>query len=179
VPIAAYTVGVRILSFTWIPGTGFGAAASTLVGQALGAGSADAATRAGWRSTRLAVGVAVLLAAACIGFVDELARLFTADAEILATLGPFLMCLALAQPFLQAHFALGGAHRGAGDTFTPFVAAAVGNWLLRVPLALLFAVVFEMELVWVWYALLFDHIARTGLLTWSFRRGRWRDKLET
>ena len=38
VAIAAYTVGVRMLAFSWIPGTGFAHAAATLVGQALGAG---------------------------------------------------------------------------------------------------------------------------------------------
>jgi Na+-driven multidrug efflux pump len=90
-----------------------------------------------------------------------------------ATLGPFLLCLALAQPFLQAHFALGGAHRGAGDTWTPFLAAAAGNWALRVPLAVLFAYVLELDLVWVWYALVFDHATRTAWLAWSFRRGSW------
>jgi Na+-driven multidrug efflux pump len=52
VAIAAYTVGVRLLAFTWIPGTAFGTAASTLVGQALGAGRRDAAEQAGWRANR-------------------------------------------------------------------------------------------------------------------------------
>ena len=118
-----------------------------------------------------------MLGGVCIAVREPLARLFTSDAEIVAALGPFLLCLALAQPFLQAHFTLGGAHRGAGDTFTPFVAAALGNWALRVPLACLAAFVFHADVVWVWYALLLDHMARTSWLALSFRRGRWRQKL--
>ena len=59
--VAAYTVGIRILSFSWLPGSGFGIASATLVGQALGAGRPDAAVRAGWRTTRLALGVALAL----------------------------------------------------------------------------------------------------------------------
>jgi putative MATE family efflux protein len=173
VAIAAYTVGIRLLSFSWIPGTGFGAASATMVGQALGAGDPRAAARAGWHATRLAVGVALLLGALCVVARTPLARLFIDDAATVATLGPFLLCLALAQPFLQAHFALGGAHRGAGDTWTPFLAAAAGNWALRVPLAVLFAYVLELDLVWVWYALVFDHATRTAWLAWSFRRGSW------
>ena len=39
--VAAYTVGVSILSFSWIPGTGYAQACSTVVGQSLGAGSAS------------------------------------------------------------------------------------------------------------------------------------------
>jgi Na+-driven multidrug efflux pump len=63
VAIAAYTVGVRLLAFTWIPGTAFGTAASTLVGQALGAGRRDAAAQAGWRANRLSLVVASCSAA--------------------------------------------------------------------------------------------------------------------
>jgi len=174
VAIAAYTVGIRILSFSWIPGTGFGTAAATLVGQALGADEPEAATRAGWRSTRLAVGVAILLGTAGAFSWEQLSSLFTNDPALIAELGPFLLCLSLTQPVLQAHFTLGGAHRGAGDTFTPFMAALVGNWVLRVPLALLFAYGLEFSIVWVWYALTVDHLARTSWLAWSFRRQRWR-----
>ncbi len=100
--------------------------------------------------------------------------LFVDDPATIETLGPFLLCLALSQPFLQSHFTLGGAHRGAGDTWTPFIAATVGNWALRVPLALLFAYVLRLELVWVWYTLMFDHLTRSAWLAWSFRRGRWK-----
>jgi len=53
IAIAAYTVGLRILSFAWMPGIGFGAAAATLVGQALGADQPVRAANAGWRSARL------------------------------------------------------------------------------------------------------------------------------
>jgi putative MATE family efflux protein len=56
VAIAAYTVGIRVLSFSWIPGIGFGTAAATLVGQALGAGNLRGAREAGWRATRAAPG---------------------------------------------------------------------------------------------------------------------------
>ena len=171
VAIAAYTVGVRILAFSWIPGTGFGVAASALVGQSLGASRPQEALRAGWRATRMAVAIAVPLGALCALAREPLGRLFTDDPATIEALGPFLLCLALSQPFLQAHFALGGAHRGAGDTWTPFIAAAVGNWVLRTPIAFLLAFVLHTQVIWVWYALTIDHLARAAWLTWSFRRG--------
>jgi putative MATE family efflux protein len=174
VAIAAYTVGIRILAFSWIPGTGFGVAASTLVGQALGAGRPQEAMAAGWRATRMAIGIAVPLGAVCALAREPLARLFTDDPATIEALGPFLLCLALSQPFLQAHFALGGAHRGAGDTWTPFIAATVGNWVLRTPIAFFLAFVLKTDVIWVWYALTIDHLARTVWLAWSFRRGRIR-----
>ena len=36
------------------------------------------------------------------------------------------------------------------------------------------AAALRLPLVWVWYALLFDHITRATWLAYSFRRGRWR-----
>ena len=179
VAIAAYTVGIRVLAFSWIPGIGFGTAAATLVGQALGAGDLRGAREAGWRAARAAVAVAAGLGAVCALARTPLARAFTSDAETIAALGPFLLCLALAQPFLQGHFALGGAHRGAGDTWTPFVASALSNWALRVPLAALLAVVLQRDLVWIWYVLMLDHAVRAAWLARSFQRGGWSRKLDT
>jgi putative MATE family efflux protein len=160
IAIAAYTVGLRILSFAWMPGIGFGVAAATLVGQALGMGEPARATSVGWRSARLAFATAAVLGALC------------------AVLGPFLLCASLAQPFLQSHFALGGAHRGAGDTFTPFLASIVSNWAIRVPLAVLVAYVLRADLAWVWAVILFDHVVRSAWLAVSFRRGRWRSSAD-
>ena len=94
-------------------------AAATLVGQALGAGDPQQARDAGWRATRFAVVVAIGFGIVCALARGPLARGFTDDAATIAALGPFLLCLAFAQPFLQAQFTLGGALRGAGDTVTP------------------------------------------------------------
>jgi Na+-driven multidrug efflux pump len=58
------------------------------------------------------------------------------------------------------------------------VAASVGNWLFRVPMACFFAVVVESDVVWVWAALIVDHFARAIWLTLSFRRGNWLTRLE-
>jgi Na+-driven multidrug efflux pump len=66
---------------------------------------------------------------------EPLARLFTVDEDTVRALGPFMLCLSLAQPAMQLHFTLAGAFRGAGDTVTPLYASFVGNWLFRVPLA--------------------------------------------
>ncbi len=98
---------------------------------------------------------------------------FTRDAEIEADLAPFMLMLAVAQPFMGAHFTLGGVLRGAGDTVTPLIGAAVGNWGFRVPLAWVFARMFGAHLVWVWAALIADHLARLAINGAVFFRGRW------
>lgn len=177
VAIAAYTIGTRLLSFSWIPGTGFSVAAATLVGQSLGGGDAKAAESAGWRAARLALGVSIVLGITFALLRVPIARVFTSDAGVVAALGPFMLMLALAQPPMGVHFTLGGALRGAGDTWTPLVAAFLGNWAFRVPLAWLFSQGFGLSVTWVWAALIADHFVRAVWLTLSFRRGRWRRKV--
>ncbi len=177
VAIAAYTVGVRVLSFSWIPGIGFSVAAATLVGQALGASDLEEAKRAGWRSTRFALMVSVGLGIVYAVARVPIARLFTTDPLVIDALVPFMLLLALAQPLLGLHFTLGGALRGAGDTLSPFWGSLVGNWVFRVPLAFLFARVLDWDVIWVWSALVFDHLARSAWVIWAFLRGRWRTKL--
>ncbi len=173
VAIAAYTVGVRALSFSWIPGVGLSVASSTLVGQALGAHDPRTAVRAGWRSARLALFISAIMGVVFILTRVQLARLFTNDPQVIAAIEPFMLVLALAQPFLGLHFTLGGALRGAGDTMTPLWAAVAGNWMFRVPLAFAAARIFELDVFWVWVPLLFDHLIRAGWITWAFRRGHW------
>lgn len=173
--VAVYTVGVSLLSFSWIPGTGFAQACATLVGQALGAGEKQTAMSLGRRAVGLAFYTSIPLALLFAWLRVPLSRMFTDDTAVIAALSPFMLTLALSQPFLQVHFTLGGAHRGAGDTMTPLVSAAVGNWLIRLPAAIACASWFELDVIWIWITLVLDHVARTAWLGWSFRRGRWRD----
>ncbi|MAG34398.1 MAG: hypothetical protein CL908_26275 [Deltaproteobacteria bacterium] len=177
--VAAYTVGVSLLSFSWIPGTGYAQACSTVVGQALGARREDIALSAGRRSLVLAIGTAIPLGVLCGWFRIPLAQLFTDDAAVVAALSPFMLALAIGQPFLQAHFALGGAHKGAGDTITPLLAAIVGSWGIRVPIAIVIGGVFELDVVWIWATMIVDHVARAAWLGGSFVRGKWRNVHET
>jgi Na+-driven multidrug efflux pump len=173
--VATYTVGVSLLSFSWIPGTGFAQACSTLVGQTLGAGNRDAAMNIGRRAVALAFYSSIPLALLFAWLRAPLSALFTDDAAVIAALSPFMLTLAFSQPFLQIHFTLGGAHRGAGDTVTPLVAAMIGNWLIRLPAAILIASHFELDVFWIWVTLILDHVARTIWLGLSFLRGKWRD----
>ncbi len=107
-----------------------------------------------------------------------LARAFTSDPLVIEQLGPFMLILALAQPFLGLHFTLGGALRGAGDTITPLLAGALGNWGFRVPLAYLASRLLELDVVYVWLALMFDHLARSSWLLYAFWREGWVTALE-
>ena len=150
---------------------------ATLVGQSLGAGDTESARRAGWRAARLAIGTAVIMGALGAAFRMPLAEAFTVDPETVIALGPFMLCLSLAQPAMQLHFTLAGAFRGAGDTVTPLWSAILGNWGFRVPLAAL-VVFLEGPLTGLWIVLIFDHVSRAVWMLLGFRRGTWLERGE-
>jgi putative MATE family efflux protein len=175
--VAAYNVGVRLLSFSWLPGLGLSVAAATLVGRALGASDPRQARRSGWRAARISLLVSIVLGSCFILAREPLAGLFAEDPEVTSALVPFILMLAISQPFLGLQFTLGGALRGAGDTVTPFKAVTLGTWGLRVPLGYLFTRLLLLDLVWVWSIMIFDHFARSAWMVWSFRYGSWQKRL--
>ena len=172
--VAAYFIGVRILALSFLPGFGFAAAASTMIGQSLGAGRPDEAARSGWAALTLSIlmmtagGLAIFIAA------RPIAGLFVNDAEVIADAVSFILVLAAAQPLMATDFTLGGALRGAGDTRFPLVSVLIGFYLCRLGAAYLVTFVLRLEIVWLWLAMIGDYSARSALKAWRFRSGAWK-----
>ena len=163
---------MRILSFSFVVGFGFSIAASTLVGQHLGAGDPEAATRAGWRATRISLVVMVVFGLAIMLSAEPIARMMVDDDETVRLAVVFIYLLGSAQPLMALEFGLSGALRGAGDTRFPFYAVLIGMVGVRCSLAAL-AAWLELSVEWVFAALLGDWLVKALLLVWRFRSGRW------
>jgi putative MATE family efflux protein len=175
-PYAAYGIGVNLLSFSFVVGFGFSIAASTLVGQALGAGDPDAAARRGWHATGLAVAAMVVFGAAIIAFARPLARFLIDDPEVVRLTVSFIWVLGSVQALMAIEFTLGGALRGAGDTRFPLFTVLCGLFGVRIALAAVFAWL-GLPVEWVFAALIADYIVKATLLSWRFRSRRWVDAL--
>jgi putative MATE family efflux protein len=173
-PVAAYMIGVRILSFSFVPGLGFQVASSTLVGQHLGAEATDEARRSGWRSNLAAMGV---MGGAGLGIVlvaPWVAGWFGATgAETVRLTVLFIYVLGAAQPLMAVEFALGGALRGAGDTRFPLFSILTGLFVFRLGGAAVVTQVLHGGVVAVWCCLLMDYAVKAGMLTWRFASGAW------
>ena len=135
-PYAAYAIGVNILSFSFLVGFGFSIAASTLVGQNLGAGNPVAAERSGWRAMFLSIGVMTVFGAVIIAAAEPLARFLIDDDEVVRLSVVFIWLLGSVQALMGIEFALSGALRGAGDTRFPLLVVFAGFFMGRIPIAL-------------------------------------------
>lgn len=173
-PVAAYMIGVRILSFSFVPGLGFSTAASTLVGQHLGAGEPSLAARSGWRCTFAAMGVMSAAGLAIVLLAPAVAGWFGATGPDTVRLTvAFIYILGAAQPLMAMEYALGGALRGAGDTRYPLFAILTGLFCFRLAGSAIVRFGFDGGVVAVWSCLLADYLVKAGLLAWRFASGRW------
>ncbi len=177
-PYAAYSIGVNILSFSFLVGFGFSIAASTLVGQNLGADDPVAAERSGWRAMAMSIGVMVVFGAAIIAFAEPLARFLIDDDEVVRLTVVFIWILGSVQGLMGIEFALSGALRGAGDTRFPLAIVFAGFFLGRIPLALL-ALALQFSVEWIFAALLLDYVIKAVGLVTRFRGGRWKTIVPT
>jgi putative MATE family efflux protein len=126
--LAAQRITFNALSLSFLPGIGFGIAATALVGQSVGArriaeGAAAARVATTWAVIWMSA-IAVLL----IIFAPQVVGVFTSDAAVIAAGVPGLRVLALTQPFWAVLFVQAGALRGTGNTHFPLLVTSVSIW---------------------------------------------------
>jgi len=167
---AAHQVGLNIESLSWLPGLGFAKAATMLVGQRLGAKDPRGARPSVHQANVLATGIMTALGASFVLFPRTWVALFTSDPDVLAYSVPLLTALGLLQAPLAIGQVMSGGLRGAGETQVVLMAAIVGGWFIRLPLAYIGGVSINLGMTVVWASMVLDWIVRCGIVSWRFRR---------
>ncbi len=140
VQAAAHQVATTIIHFSFMPGYGVSVAATTLVGQYLGAGDRQSALRTARSALRLALSFMGAMGIVFLFWRHALIGIFNPDPAVIELGGLLLIFAALFQIFDATNMVLSGVLRGAGDTRFPMVATTVMSWAVFVPLVWLFAV---------------------------------------
>ncbi len=147
--VAALGIGHKLEVLNYFVCAGMGAAATTLVGQSLGAGDSHRAVRSAWRAlflTCLPVGAVTAL---LVAFPETAIGVFSGDADVVAAGTTYVLLVGLTQLFMAAEVVLLGAFAGAQWTAVPAV-IEIGLTAVRVPLAMwLVSKGWGVEAVWV------------------------------
>jgi putative MATE family efflux protein len=165
---------------------GWGAAASAMVGQNLGAGKLRRAAASGWISTlygALIAGVMGLLFFAFSGPILESFFYFREQGihpDVLSHGKTYLAFLCPVYPLLAAGLVLAHAFNGAGDTKTPLIFDALAFLLIQIPLALILRSVpwggTPLGLNGVYIAMMVTNIVLALLYALWFQVGSWKKK---
>ena len=167
---AAHQIGLSIESLSFMPGAGMGIAASTLMGQALGARKINRARISHSEALRLAVMVMAAMALVFFFSPHLLIALFTNDPEVIEKGSVFLRLVAFAQIPLALSFVYAGSLRGTGDTHYVFLVTLFSMWGIRVLLSYIAAEPLHLSLYMVWGVFLLDWYFRAAAFAWRYRQ---------
>lgn len=173
--VAGYTIGIRVIIFALLPSWGLANAASTLVGQNLGAKEPDRAEKSAWRAgyfnTIFLLGVSVL----CFALAPQIMTFFTDKPEV-ARIGTMtLRILGLGNVMYAYGMVISQAFNGAGDTRTPMIVNFICFWLIEIPLGYLLAVTLGMGVLGICIAVPASESLLALILIVIFRQGKWKE----
>ncbi len=171
VAIAANSFAITAESLCYMPGYGIGAAATTIIGQSIGAGRKSLTRKLGWLTTLL--GIVVMSVAGALMYLAAplMMRLLSSDSAIVSLGTKILRIEAFAEGLYGASIVALGVFRGAGDTLWPSIMNFASMWLVRLPLAALLAV--KMGLTGVWIAMAIELCVRGILFLIRLSTKRW------
>ena len=171
-PLGAHQVLLQLWNFLTLVLDSVAIAAQALVGAALGAGSYATARKVGVSVLRFSVGASLFLAGALAVGAHAIPRIFTSDADVLATIGGpwwLLVLLVLAGGVV---FALDGVLLGAADAAFLRTATIVSVLAGFIPLVWL-SWIFGWGLVGVWWGLFAFILIRLAFVCQRFAGDKW------
>lgn len=172
--IAANSFSVTAESLCYMPGYGIGVAATTMIGQSIGAKREDLTYRLGWLVTILGMAVMSITGILMYIFAPFMLATLTPDPSIQMLGVRVLRIEAFAEPLFAASIVATGVLRGTGDTMIPSLFNLVSMWLVRLPLAALLSP--QIGLVGVWSAMATELSVRGILFLWRLSKRNWSTK---
>ncbi|MBQ7141818.1 MAG: MATE family efflux transporter [Bacteroidaceae bacterium] len=171
VAIAANTFGINIESVCYMPGYGISEAATTLVGQSLGAKRKDLMRSFAWISVCLGMAIMALMGILMAVFAPEMMQMVTTDNGVVELGAEVLRIEAWAEPMFAASIVAYGAFVGSGKTLVPSLMNLGSIWIVRLTLALLLAP--SMGLQGVWIAMCIELCWRGAAFLFRLRGRSW------
>ena len=166
--IAAQQIMHTAFTMINLPGIGFSMAATTLVGQFIGADKREEALKSGMETARLAL---ICMSAAGLLFIispQSIIFLFTKETAVLELAHTPLILLGLAQPAMSFVNSLTGGLRGAGDTLWAMYLTLLNMLGVRLLLTLLLVYI-GWGLAGVWAAMLVETCLRGTFIFLRFK----------
>ena len=149
VAIAANAMGITIESMCYMPGYGIGEAATTLIGQSVGAERHDLIRRFALIAMGLGIGIMSVLAAVMYITVPDIMAFMTPDIEVQQLTTRVLRIETFAEPMFAISIVCYGIFVGMGDTLVPSIINLGSIWMVRIPFAALVASRWGLTGVWI------------------------------
>ncbi len=172
--LAGYQVGLRIEGIAFMPGFGFSIAAMALVGQGLGAKSADLAHSEAITVTKIAAAFMGFIGLFLVAVPEYFCSFFTQDSVTIEMASVYLRLVGISQIPLAVVFVLSGAFRGAGATRTTLKLNVGSLIFLRVIPSIYVSTITE-DIFWIYIVMISETFIKGGLFWYIFSLGKWKE----
>ena len=176
IAIAAHSLAITVESLCYMPGYGIAEAATTLVGQGIGAGQQLLTRSFARMSVGLGIAVMTVMGLLMWIFAPELMALMSPVEEVIAQGTQVLRIEAWAEPMFAAAIVTNGVFIGAGDTLIPAIMSLASMWAVRLTLAASLAPKFGLKGVWT--AMAIELTFRGSIFLARLFKGGWAGKLK-
>ena len=186
VSVSAHQLGLQAEGISYMPGVGFGIAATTLLGHSFGAKNPGLAKRYFRRIVSWGVAVSFFTSLIMFFFNIQLMSAFTNSWEIIELGAFYLWLMSFTQIPYIFNSTIAGALRSSGDVRSPMYIAGAGMWGIRIPLSFIMGASISignlsfglnLGVKGVWYAMTIDIFIRLILSIWRYTTIRW-DKVK-
>jgi putative MATE family efflux protein len=171
---AGYQTALRLMMFFMLPAWGLSNAASTLVGQNLGAQNIKRAEDSVMTTVKYNVIFMLVVSVIFLFLGGWLAAFFTTDEATKNVAKTALMYMSPGFVFYGIGMVMINAFNGAGDTWTPTWINVFGFWLFQIPIAFLLAKHFDLGPRGVFMAIPISETAITIGAFILFKKGKWK-----
>lgn len=176
IAIAAHSLAITVESLCYMPGYGIAEAATTLVGQGIGAGQQLLTRSFARMSVGLGIAVMTVMGLLMWIFAPELMGIMSPVEEVIVLGTDVLRIEAWAEPMFAAAIVVNGVFIGAGDTFIPAIMSLASMWAVRLTLAASLAPKFGLKGVWT--AMAIELTFRGSIFLARLFKGGWSEKLK-
>jgi putative MATE family efflux protein len=173
---AAYGVANRLLLIALIPCFGLGNAASTLVGQNLGARQPERSEQSAWWVGAYSAGYMVVAATILTVLANPLIALFDPTPQVVALGSECLRIVAWSMVLSSVGVVLARSFDGAGNTVPAMAINLLTLWCMEVPVAFGLSRWLGLGVTGVWWGRAIANLANGLLFALWFRRGRWKER---
>ena len=173
--MAAYTVGVRIEGYLFVPSVGLSVGVSTFTAQNTGAGRVDRIRRGIRAGTVIVLTFALTLEILSYIFAAPISTLFGVEGSALALSISYVRFLAFFFWMFAVYIAFSGLLQGSGDVLFAMMGSLI-SLAIRVIVSYFMVQVLEMDFSAIWKAMPIGWIFCLGMVLIRYFTGGWKEK---
>tara|TARA_R110000868_G_scaffold6865_4_gene37989 strand:- start:3671 stop:5098 length:1428 start_codon:yes stop_codon:yes gene_type:complete len=173
--IAAYGIGSNILQVITIPAMGLSMAVSTLVGQNMGAGNIQRASKITQLAALYAFAGLSVVGLMVYSAAPQIVAFFVPnDPDVISEGAHFIRIMALAWGGIGVQLCVVAAFRASGNMVSAMVIALVAQWMLQFPLAYVLSKHTVLGAAGIWWSFPVTNILVALIALCWFARGGWK-----